>query len=184
METEEVATFRIFPRDCFPFLQSRFYTIYKMNAARLFVKNVSRMAGRCCRRNFSETAVRKNIWIEEHNGIKEDLTNRFEWSGQNIMNTIVFLGLVPCFVYLVGKSAQDVCIPLSASNCRDSMKHPTERKQLVRPSSKIFYYTFCFNKYMELVDYSNIILLFSFGAERSMCNRCFSRFSFCASHDG
>ncbi|CBK22038.2 uncharacterized protein [Blastocystis hominis] len=107
METEEVATFRIFPREYFPFLLSRFYTIYKMNAARLFVKNVSRMAGRCCRRNFSETAVRKNIWIEEHNGIKEDLTNRFEWSGQNIMNTIVFLGLVPCFVYLVGKSAQD-----------------------------------------------------------------------------
>ena len=149
-----------------------------MNAARLFVRNASRMAGRCYRRTFSETAVRKNIWIEEHNGIKEDLTNRFEWSGMNIMNSIVFLGLIPGFVYLVGKSAQDVCAFFSDSNCRDNMKHLTELKQLVQLSSKLFYYMFCYNKYMELTDYSNMMLLFSLGAERSMCNRCFSRFSF------
>lgn len=60
------------------------------------------------RRNFGETAVHKNIWIEEHNGIKEDLTNRFQWNGENIMNSIIFLGIVPGFIYLVGKSAHNV----------------------------------------------------------------------------
>ena len=71
-------------------------------------RNTSKSVSRVFRRNFGETAVHKNIWIEEHNGIKEDLTNRFEWSGQNIMNSIVFLGLIPCFIYIVGKNAQDV----------------------------------------------------------------------------
>lgn len=79
-----------------------------MNCARILLKNASKSVSRSFRRNFGETAVHKNIWIEEHNGIKEDLTNRFEWSGQNIMNSIVFLGLIPCFIYIVGKNAQDV----------------------------------------------------------------------------
>ena len=79
-----------------------------MNAARILVTNATKTMGRVYRRNFGETAVHKNIWIEEQNGIKEDLTNRFEWSGMNIMNSIVFLGLIPGFVYLVGKSAHEV----------------------------------------------------------------------------
>ena len=52
--------------------------------------------------------MRKNIWIEEHNGIKEDLTNRFVWTGENIMNSIIFLGIIPGFIYLVGKEAHNV----------------------------------------------------------------------------
>ena len=79
-----------------------------MNCARVLLKNTSKTLSRVCHRNFSETAVRKNIWIEEHNGIKEDLTNRFEWTGENIMNSLIFLGIVPGFIYLVGKSAHNV----------------------------------------------------------------------------
>lgn len=97
-----------------------------MNCARILLKNTSKSVSRVFRRNFGETAVHKNIWIEEHNGIKEDLTNRFEWSGQNIMNSIVFLGLIPCFIYIVGKNAQDVgrFVPrLSVETVRDSRQN-------------------------------------------------------------
>lgn len=79
-----------------------------MNCARVLLKNTSKTLSRVYRRNFGETAVHKNIWIEEHNGIKEDLTNRFEWTGENIMNSLIFLGIVPGFIYLVGKSAHNV----------------------------------------------------------------------------
>lgn len=93
----------------FPFLLL-FRAIILMNCARTLIKNTSKTVGRLYRRNFSETAVRKNIWIEEHNGIKEDLTNRFEWTGANIVNSIIFLGLIPGFIYLAGKKAQYVGI--------------------------------------------------------------------------
>lgn len=83
---------------------------YRMNCARSLLKSTSKTVGRLYRRNFSETAVHKNIWIEEHNGIKEDLTNRFEWSATNIMNSVIFLGLIPGFIYLVGKEAQNVFV--------------------------------------------------------------------------
>ena len=62
-----------------------------MNAARTLLKNTTKTVGRIYRRNFSETAVRKNIWIEEQNGIKEDMNNRFSWTASNIGYTIVFL---------------------------------------------------------------------------------------------
>lgn len=87
-----------------------FRAIFLMNCARTLIKNTSKTVSRLYRRNFSETAVRKNIWIEEHNGIKEDLTNRFEWTGANIVNSIIFLGLIPGFIYLAGKKAQYVGI--------------------------------------------------------------------------
>ena len=79
-----------------------------MNCARTLLKSTSKTVSRVYRRNFGETAVRKNIWIEEHNGIKEDLTNRFQWTGDNIMNSLIFLGIVPAFIYIVGKSAHNV----------------------------------------------------------------------------
>lgn len=79
-----------------------------MNCARTLLKTTSKSLNRVVRRNFGETAVRKNIWIEEHNGIKEDLTNRFQWTGENIMNSIIFLGIIPGFIYIVGKKAHNV----------------------------------------------------------------------------
>ena len=81
-----------------------------MNAARTLLKNTTKTVSRVYRRNFSETAVRKNIWIEEQNGIKEDMTNRFSWTASNIGYTVVFLGIIPGFVYLVGKGAHEVGI--------------------------------------------------------------------------
>ena len=113
-----------------------------MNCARSLLKSTSKTVGRLYRRNFSETAVHKNIWIEEHNGIKEDLTNRFEWNGTNIMNTVIFLGLIPGFIYLVGKGAQNVFICSTWIRNRENMKNLTERSPLLRPSNKgVFLFT-------------------------------------------
>lgn len=79
-----------------------------MNAARNLIKSTTKTVSRVYRRNFSETAVRKNIWIEEHNGIKEDMTNRFSWTAANLGYSALFLGIIPGFIYLVGKGAHEV----------------------------------------------------------------------------